>query len=237
MSADHRLLPEANGNDILADIADLWKWVREDLQPYLNEVSTESTPEVDLNHILSVGDSSGGYLAVQSALTQPIGSIKAVLGLYPQLDVGDDFYNTKFTKLLFGMPMLPNELIDTHVAATTQGAVVSSAIPPFRVDLACAIVQNGRVLEFLGSDEALLPVEMVGKVDSLPPVLILHGKEDSSVPVVGSERFVEAFKKKHPSTPVKLSIHSGDHGFDGEARLDTEWLKEDVEFITKHWLA
>lgn len=237
MSADYRLLPEANGNDILADITDLWKWVSEDLQPYLRAVSPESTLEVDFDHILTVGDSSGGYLAVQSAFTQSTGSIKAVVGLYPQLDVGDDFYNKTFTKPLFGMPMLPNELVDTHIATTAPGAVVSSATPPFRVDLACAIIQNGRLIEFLGSDEALLPVEVVCKVDSMPPLLILHGKEDAAVPVVGSERFVEAFKKKHPSTPVKLSLHSGDHGFDGEATLETEWLKEDVDFITKYWLA
>lgn len=237
MSADYRLLPESNGNDILADIADLWKWVREDLQPYLNAVSAESTPEVDFDHILCVGDSAGGYVAVQSALTQPVGSINAVVGLYPQLDVGDDFYNKKFTKNPFGIPMLPNELVDTHVASIAPGAVVSSAILPLRLDLACSIIQNGRLIESLGSDEAVLPVKMVGKVDSMPPLLILHGTEDSAVPVAGSERFVDAFKKKHPSTPVKLSLHSGDHGFDGEASLETEWLKEDVEFITRHWLA
>lgn len=237
MSADYRLLPEANGNDILADVADLWRWVHVDLQPYLNAVSKDPTPEVDFNHILSVGDSSGGYLAVQSALTQPAGSIKAVVGLYPQLDVGSDFYTKKFTKNPFGMPMLPTEIVDAHVAAIVPGAVVSSAIPPLRVDIACSMVQNGRVVEFLGSDEVLFPVEVVGKVASMPPVLILHGKEDSSVPVAGSERFVEALKKKHPSTPVRLDLQPGDHGFDGEATLETEWLKEDVAFITKHWLA
>lgn len=237
VSADYRLLPEANGNDILADIADFWKWVREDLQPYLKAISPESAPEVDFDHILTNGESAGGYLAVQSALTQSVGSIKAVIGIYPQLDVGDDYYNKSFTKLLFGIPMLPNELVDTHVASTAPGAIVTSATPPSRVDLACAIVQNGRLVEFLGSDKALFPVEVVGKVDSMPPLLILHGKEDSAVPVVGSERFVEAFKKKHPSTPVKLSLHTGAHGFDDGATLETEWLKEDVDFITKYWLA
>lgn len=237
MSADYRLLPESNGNDILADIADLWKWIREDLQPYLNTVSAESTPQVDFDHIISIGDSAGGYLAVQSALTKSAGSIKAVVGLYPQLDVEDDFYNKKFTKKPFGIPMQPNELVDTHVANIAPGDLVSSAHPPSRIDLACSIIQNGHLVKFLGSDKALFPVEMVANVDGMPPLLILHGKEDSAVPVAGSERFVEAFKKKHPSTPVKLSLHSGDHGFDSEANLETAWLKEDVEFIRQHWLA
>ncbi|MCJ1403211.1 hypothetical protein MMC11_006434 [Xylographa trunciseda] len=235
VSADYQLLPEGNGKDMLADIADLWKWVRSDLQPYLE--AKAPTVEIDLQRILVAGDSGGAYLAVQSALTQPTNSFKAIVGLYPELDLDSDFFTKKYEKSPFGMPMVPEAVLDTHVNAMEKGVVVSSAIPPARLELALSMVQNGRVLEFLGSDETLLPVEMVGKVDSMPPVLILHGKDDSAVPVEGSERFVRAFKKKHPSTPVRLDVQPGDHGFDSEATLDTPWLKEDVKFIMEHWLA
>ena len=193
--------------------------------------------QLDLDRVLVEGDSSGGWLAVQSALTQPAGSIKAVIGLYPQLDMRDPFYNTKFEKLLFGMPMLPAEVVDAHIKAAGPGAVVTSAYLPERLDLVCSIVQNGRVTEFLGESQELFPVEMVTLADAMPAVLIVHGREDSVVPVIGSERFVEALRKKLPGSPVKLTVRAGDHGFDGDATLEDEWLKEDVEFITGYWLA
>ena len=80
VSADYRLLPEANGTDILADIADLWKWVHNDLQPFVSQ-NAPKAPQIDFDHVLVEGDSTGGWLAIQSALTQPAGSIKAVIGL------------------------------------------------------------------------------------------------------------------------------------------------------------
>ena len=194
-------------------------------------------PQIDFDHVLVEGDSTGGWLAMQSAIRQPAGSIKAVIGLYPQLDMRDPFYNTKFEKRLFGMPMLPTEVVDAHVAAMAPGAVVTSAHLPSRLDLACSMVQNGRVTEFLGETKDLFPVEMVALVNSMPAVLILHGSEDSAVQVAGSKRFVEALKERLPESAVRLDVRSGDHGFDGNATMKEEWLKEDVEFITGHWLA
>ena len=236
VSADYRLLPEATGTDILDDISDLWKWVHGDLQPFLSR-TTAAAPQVDSAHVLVVGDSAGGWLAMQSALTQPAGSIKAVIGLYPELDLRDDFFNRKFEKHLFGTPMLPSEIVDEHVAAMAPGAVVTSAYLPSRLDIACSMVQNGRVVEFLGESKELFPAEMVALVESMPAVLIVHGREDPVVPVVGSERFVEALKKKLPRSAVRLDIRPGAHGFDGDATMEEKWLKEDVKFITEYWLA
>ena len=236
VSADYRLLPEANGKDILADIADLWRWVHNNLQPFVSQKAPKA-PEIDFDHVLVEGDSTGGWLAIQSALTQPAGSIKAVIGLYPQLDMRDAFYNTKFEKPLFGMPMQPSEIVDEHVKAMAPGAVVTSAELPSRLDLTCSMVQNGRVMEFLGEAKELFPLEMVALADSMPAVLILHGSEDSAVPVAGSKRFVEALKERLPESAIRLDVRTGEHAFDGDATMKEEWLKEDVEFITKYWLA
>ena len=229
-------MPEANGSDILTDVSDLWKWVHNDLQSFVSRSATVA-PQIDLAHVLVVGDSSGGWLAMQSAITQPAGSIKAVIGLYPQLDMRDDFYNTKFEKQLLGMPMLPSEIVDEHVTAMAPGAVVTSVNGPSRLDIACSMLQNGRVVEFLGEAKELFPVEMVALVDSMPAVLIAHGSEDTVVPVAGSQRFVEVLKRRLPDSVVKLDIRPGDHGFDGDATIEEAWLKEDLDFITGYWLA
>ena len=229
-------MPEATGADILADMSDLWKWIDSDLQTFISQKATVA-PQIDLAHVLVVGDSAGGWLIMQSAITQPAGSIKAVIGLYPQLDMRDHFFNAKFEKRIFGMPMLPTEIVDAHVAAMAPGAVVTSAYLPARLDLACSMVQNGWVTEFLGEAQELFPLEMVALVDSMPAVLIVHGSEDTAVPVAGSERFVEALKRRLPESAVRLDVRPGDHGFDGDATMKEEWLKEDVDFITRYWLA
>ena len=229
-------MPEATGTDILDDISDLWKWVHDDLQSFLSQTA-ESAPQVDFSHVLAVGDSGGSWLAMQSALRQPAGSIKAVIVLYPLLDLRDHFFNTRFEKDILGTPMLPNEIVDAHVAAMAPGAVVTSDFRPSRVELTYSMIQNGRMIEFLGESKELFPIEMVALAEDMPAVLILHGREDSIVPAVGSERFVEALKKKLPASAVKLDLRPGGHGFDGDATMEEQWLKEDVEFITKYWLA
>ena len=132
--------------------------------------------------------------------------------------------------------MLPTEIVDAHVAAMAPGDVVTSAYPPSRLDITCSMVQNGRFLEFLGESKELFPMEMVALADYMPAVLIVHGREDSAVPVAGSERFVEALKKKLPECAVRLDVRPGDHGFDGDATMEEKWLKENVDFITRYWL-
>ena len=235
VSADYRLIPEATGTDILADVSDLWKWVHSKLQSFVFHTAA-AAPQIDFAHTLVVGDSAGGWLAMQSALTQPAGSIKGVICHCPMLDLRDPYYSTKLEKPLLGMRMQPREVMDEHVAAITPGTVVTSAIPPSRSNIMCSMVRNGRLLEFLGQDRELFPLGMVALAKHMPPVLIVHGNEDSAVPVSGSERFVKALKKKLPGSAIRLDVRPGDHGFDGDWTLKDEWLKEDVEFITEHWL-
>ena len=235
VSADYRLIPEATGTDILADLSDLWKWVHSDLQSFVSHTAA-AAPQIDFAQILVVGDSAGGWLAMQSALTQPAGSIKGVICHCPMLDLRDPYYSTKLEKPLLGMQMQPREVMDAHVASLTPGAVVTSATPPLRSDIMVSMVRNGRLLEFLGESKELYPVDRVALAKHMPAALILHGNDDSAVPVSGSERFVKALKKKLPGSAIRLNLRPGDHGFDGGWTLKEEWLKEDVEFITEHWL-
>lgn len=56
------------------------------------------------------------------------------------------------------------------------------------------------------------------------------------MPVAGSERFVEALKKKLPGNSVRLDVRLGDHGFYSGATIQEKWLKEDVEYPSGYWL-
>jgi acetyl esterase/lipase len=232
---DYRLLPESSGHDILSDISDFWTWVHHDLQVYLTS-STPTLTDIDVTHILVTGESAGGWCATQSAFSQPAGTIKAVIGAYPQVDVRSDWFEKKFEKPILGQPMFPAELVDQHLSSIIPGRVVSSAFPPERMDLAITIIQQGRFSEFLGKEPILFPIERLSQVESVPPMFAFHGRDDSVIPVEGCEKFVEELRKTHPKTEVKLTIQSGEHGFDGEATIETAWLKEGLDFVTEHWL-
>jgi acetyl esterase/lipase len=70
VAGDYRLMPESNGLDIMEDLSDFWKWVRDgSLQRHLN--SFKPGVEADLSKVLAYGESAGGTLAIQSGFTQP----------------------------------------------------------------------------------------------------------------------------------------------------------------------
>ncbi|KAJ7583862.1 Alpha/Beta hydrolase protein [Mycena floridula] len=236
ITADYRLLPEAKGKDLLEDLDDLWKWLHDDFPTFLAESAPGFSP--DLTRILSTGDSAGGYLAIQLALSQPVAGIRGVIAAYPMTDMASDFYKKgeKPANFLMGHPPVPESVIDEHLASMAPNAVVSSAEPPLRMELGVAINQHGRYLEFLGTEPELFPFDRIEHVSAIPPMLILHGDEDSIAPVEHSRLFVEKVKQFLPDTKVELVTAPGEHGFDKDANLETPWLKEGLKMITSQWL-
>jgi dienelactone hydrolase len=113
-----------------------------------------------------------------------------------------------------------------------------------RFPIVASTIQQGRTLEFWGDDRELFPLEQFedGKVPaSLPPVWLLHGRQDSAVPVEGTFKFIDVLKP-HLENKLHVSIEDGDHGFDnhapdtGEAAtLQTGWVQEGVKFVEQHW--
>ena len=260
MSPDYRLLPEVSGKEILEDIDDFWQWFCRD--------SVEETCiglhqiGLDRDAVLVVGESAGkrdstvhktladhltgGYLAMQLALSHP-SEIHALITAYPMLDLRSRFYTECYSKPIVGVPNMPNKMVDDHLSKwisspADKKAYISAADPPNRLDLAFAIIQNGRFLESFGQDRTLFPIERIenlaaiGAPIELPPTFLFHGKQDSAVPVDGSSRFVELLQFKAPDTKICLYCQDGDHGFDADATLDTLWLKEGLGTITKAWL-
>jgi acetyl esterase/lipase len=71
VDADYRLLPEANGRDILADIADLLRW----LPAHLPALAAQEGLTVDLRRTLFTGGSAGSWLAMQGALRHGTGTL------------------------------------------------------------------------------------------------------------------------------------------------------------------
>ena len=236
---DYRLLPEANGTDILEDVADFWQWLRSDLQTELTKL--DGKLEADLGKVLVAGESAGGYLSIQSGMLQPPGSIQTVIAQYPVLDYDSEFFSTAYKKSILGAPQLPRSILDDHLKTMKPGSVVSACNPPdARRSLSTSCVQQGRFLEFLGDDEMVYPMRRVGKVDgeSVPPMLIIHGKDDSAVPVEGSTKFLERAKEHWGEGKVLLHLEPGEHGFDGALKLEeAPWLQSVLkQQVTGAWL-
>ncbi|CAG8903137.1 unnamed protein product [Penicillium egyptiacum] len=238
VAPDYRLLPEVSGKEILEDMHDFWHWVH---SPQFVEVINAASGGYilpDLNRVLVVGESAGGYLAIQLALSYP-SEICAVIAAYPVLDLESRFYTEAYSKPILGVPNIPNEIIEEHISASS--AVVTAADPPDRLELAFSVFQNGRLLEFLGSEDYLFPMNRVKTLAStgtlkLPPSFIFHGKQDSAVPFEGSQRFFNLVREQAPDAIIKFHGRDGDHGFDFAATLETDWLKEGLEVISKAWL-
>jgi dipeptidyl aminopeptidase/acylaminoacyl peptidase len=80
-------------------------------------------------------------------------------------------------------------------------------------------------------------MELLSEVKEIPPMMILHGRDDSAVPYQSSESFVQKAQKLHPETKIFYNAVPGcEHGLDKDATSETPWLKEGLEFITPLWL-
>ena len=231
-------MPEANGLDILQDVADLFSWLKSpsNLASYLPQ-----GVKADVDHVLVTGESAGGWLALQSALLPASKQmISAVISHYPMIDMRDPHYTGDHEKQLFTpvVPQLDRSILQDYIANMKEGLVVTSAVPPDRVPLVISFLQQGAYKDFFGNENVLYPLEVLEDVTSLPPTWILHGTADTVIPVDGTYEYERRVREKLPN--AKFHVHydkNSDHGFDNDTNinLDTEWIKEGLTFIHPYW--
>ncbi|KAK4695268.1 hypothetical protein P7C71_g2455, partial [Lecanoromycetidae sp. Uapishka_2] len=204
------------------------------------EALARSSKIIDKFNVTSASyQTIGGYLAVQSAITQPPGTFKAIIAGYPMLDFKSPFFTQHYTKRPFGRAdELPASIIDEHIATRKPGEIVSAILSPKRIELAVAVVQHGRFPDMLQSnDTSLYPIETLDSAKSyFPPLFIYHGLNDSAVEVAGTLEFMRKYREVMPEDKMLVKLVPGEHGFDSTLELDEPWLKEGLEFITKEWL-
>lgn len=129
MSPNYRLIPEHSGEDVQEDLADFWTWYalkhsisRKTIDVYTrfnnggvsDYLNTLDIPiRIDHSRVLAGGDSAGGYLALQSGLTQPKGTIRAILVCYPMTT----YLRRKRQSEFMGEPSPPESIIDVGVCS------------------------------------------------------------------------------------------------------------------------
>jgi acetyl esterase/lipase len=231
---NYRLIPESTGADILSDLNDFWTWFHAgNVTKYLT--SQYSSPiDLDYSRILVSGGSAGGYMALMTGLTQPQGTIKAILAQYPM----SGHLNIEPSETFFGFPSPGPEVIDQHIASIRPGTIVSSATPPARLNLSYPMGAYNRYLEFFGYDKKLWPIHLIESKDWMPPTWIFHGDADSAVNIKDSLLFAEKWKKYIKGNECRLEVREGmEHGFDTSIKEDEEaWLREGLAWVEEQWL-
>ncbi|KAH8695337.1 Alpha/Beta hydrolase protein [Talaromyces proteolyticus] len=227
VSPDYRLLPESNGLDIHEDMKDMWIWIRQSLNRTVESMTTGAS-RVDLQKIVVSGESAGGYLALQLALSHPT-EIRAVIASYPMVDMRHPHFSQAGQKQIGAYPQYPETLISEHLQQSPDGA--NPTMREFsRQSLSIALMQHGRYLYFFGHDRELFPIERLEDDASLAPTLpfiwIHHGTADSEVPIDGSRKFVDLLKRQNPGARIRYEeLVGAEHGIDSEMFLirSGEW--------------
>ncbi|OMP85220.1 hypothetical protein BK809_0003888 [Diplodia seriata] len=177
--------------------------------------------------------------------------------------------------------LLDARIIDEHIAAAARarsthhtgggGGVISSVTPPARAELSLALFQHGRLGELLGGERELYPLEVLEDKMTMmmrrrcdaagggnktsrflpPPLCVIHGTDDTVVPVQGSRRFCRAWEKTWRAQQlcdgraigdggavVKLVLRPGEHGFEATASEEEDgWLREALGWVADRWLS
>ena len=235
VAPNYRFVPEHSGADILEDLSDFWTWFNKgSVSDFLVSHRKGGGIELDYEKTLVSGESAGGYMALMSGLTQPRGSIKAILAEFPMTN----YLRIEKSDMYFDAPSPPESELAEHISTIKPGVVVSSGWPPARLSLNYLLAAYGHYLTYFGKDEKMWPIGLIEDKKWLPPTWIVHGDVDSAVSVEDSKKFVEKCKALGDNIEVQLEIRPGqEHGFTIPIKEDEEpWLKEGLAWVEGKWL-
>ncbi|KAJ4345308.1 uncharacterized protein N0V89_011438 [Didymosphaeria variabile] len=200
---NYRLVPEHTGDDILEDIRDFNTWLTSSLPTYL--ASKAPSIEPDLSSILISGESAGAWPALQSVLELPRSTYKACLLAYPVLST----IPTHPDDIIMGESIPSNEVLEDFLAGIIPGTIISAARPPARDAVAPMLRAHGRWGEFFGTGKHLMPDTRIEDAKFFVPTYILHGRDDTNVPVTETERFVQRARELFPKVRFELETPPG----------------------------
>jgi acetyl esterase/lipase len=247
ISPNYRLLPEATSADIYADLDDFWTWLH---SPALTTLlANHKTPtKLDLDRIFVTGESAGGLLSLYLTLAHPE-EIRAASSAYPGLALDADSFTQPRANPPFGVNF-PETMVQENFKAALLGISKSSITSQESLTFMLGAIQHGYLSKYYqrGAEgvapEVLYPMARLESPDFKIPrggIAILHGRQDSVVPLGDVELFVQRANEvlRAPSGEeggVTLTVRDGEHGFDGPVRLEEVWLQDAMRKTIDVWL-
>jgi acetyl esterase/lipase len=232
---DYRLAPETKTPEILADLVSFWEWVH-GVFPSLLKGKRSVTP--DLSKLAIRGESAGGWCALHLSLLYPQ-EIRASILAWPMVDTESDWYKVgSGNSIMMGMPPFPKDQTEKYLASMNMNAVTTQGGHD-RFPIAIGGVQNGFAHIIWGKSEETFVLRALERGCAKLPkfVWISHGKDDTAVPLEGSEKLVRLIKINSAGTSVRFDVKPGDHGFDNNVPFEEEWLQEALKQVAAAWLA
>ncbi|ROW06901.1 hypothetical protein VMCG_04173 [Cytospora schulzeri] len=183
ITPDYRLLPESNAIDILDDLKDFWTWLH--TLPLLT-ASWRIRP--DLSRIACAGTSAGGYLAVQSALLFPeLSQIKVLISIAGSLYTNIPYFHIPSPKTILGKrapaPYKAERIVRAYLNNMKPETIRTSGDAVEMWEFLTCVLQQAYLPRWLGirlggGNQADVMTNLE-KVESMPPIWVVHGNRDS----------------------------------------------------------
>jgi acetyl esterase/lipase len=232
VSLDYRLAPEVKLPEIATDLQDAFKWLH---------AQGPQLFQADTSRIVVTGGSAGGFLTMLSgALIEPRPTALVAYWGYGDIDAkwatdASEHYRTKTP------PVDPKAAL----AAVNRGQVLTNTDDPMvqkaRSSYYLYLRQTGGwSREVTGINASIepdklkpfCPVQLI-KPD-YPPILMIHGTEDTDVPYACSVK-MDAELTRQGIEHTLVTIPGAEHGLrDGDPKLIAAANAQALEFIRKH---
>ncbi|KAH7169912.1 Alpha/Beta hydrolase protein [Dactylonectria macrodidyma] len=221
VTPDYRLMPETAAHSAIEDAKDAYAWVRSSLSDLLGR-------SVGTVHV--AGSSAGGYLALSTSMTA-VETPDSLLLIYGMLDPAGSRYTTTGSNI-FGRPVIDTEPVfhDFPNGGKTADKKAISAYPLIgdpardrRFALVSALHIDARFPDYMSDGVQAVPKEhkilfpcSFGDLANVPRTMLLHGLNDSAVPVENSLKAAD--KLREAGVPVITEFpEDAEHGFDARA--------------------
>ncbi|PAV19297.1 alpha beta-hydrolase [Pyrrhoderma noxium] len=269
VSADYRLLPEATCEEALDDIMDAYIWLSTGLSDALKSSYKDSPSDLSFLINLPIPPLRPLRNPNQSPNPEPYTPNSPTSPSAPHTG-----HNPTPNKS--GTPPTPLTLITSLFTSISHSTALNNGKRPIvsnipmvsptgqfleRAIIATAAEQHGRTLDFFGPERdtrpgkrRVFPEDRIVDGRVLPPVVFIHGTEDSIAPVEGMDLFVELVRKhkavagmkeeeggreREEGEVMRYCRVPGEHFVATDMKLDGSepgWLRDSVEFLEANWL-
>jgi acetyl esterase/lipase len=222
VSIDYRLAPQAKLPDIIQDVQDAFRWIR-------GKGAEEA--RLDPKKLVVSGGSAGGYLTLMTGIcVEPRPT--ALVAYWGYGDVDGDWYTKPSAFYRQSKPLYERELTIKSVSSEVVVEPPDKAQGEARSRYYLYLRQNGLwTREVTGFDpekekaklDPYCPVRNV--TPSFPPVILIHGTEDTDVPYDLSATMAKELEK-HRVAHELVTVPGAGHGLSGGDKKLVEEARE-----------